>query len=197
MSQVSDVSLANQGFGAFRAELNNILAALNSNHLGNSTPGSITQGTIWIDNTNIGSNSLTMKVYDGSDNITMATIDTSNNTINFVDSATSVAGISTSATGTVLTLTNSALTLNPAGPVSLGGASTQAGELRFLEDTDDGSEFIALKGAAVSSSVTFTLPTADGSNGQVLTTNGSGQLSFSTASSGATAGFAVAMAIAL
>ena len=104
MSQVNDVSLANQGFGAFRAELNNILGALNSNHLGNSTPGSITQGTIWIDNTNIGSNSLTMKVYDGSDNITMATIDTANNTINFVDSATSVAGISTSATGTVLSL---------------------------------------------------------------------------------------------
>ena len=29
MAQVSDVSLANQGFSAFRTELNNILSALN------------------------------------------------------------------------------------------------------------------------------------------------------------------------
>jgi len=30
MAQVSDVSLANQGFSAFRTELNNILSALNT-----------------------------------------------------------------------------------------------------------------------------------------------------------------------
>ena len=58
MSQVSDVSLANQGFSAFRTELNNILGALNSMHSGTSRPSSATTGTIWLDTTNSGSNSL-------------------------------------------------------------------------------------------------------------------------------------------
>jgi hypothetical protein len=47
---------------------------------------------------------------------------------------------------------------------------------------DDDSHFVGLQAGSVSSNVTFTLPTADGSNGQVLTTNGSGALSFSTVS---------------
>ena len=42
---------------------------------------------------------------------------------------------------------------------------------------------------------TFTLPTSDGSADQVLITNGSGTLSFSTPSVGITTGKAIAMAI--
>ena len=86
MSQVSDVSLANQGFSAFRTELNNILGALNSMHSGTSRPSSATTGTMWLDTTNSGSNSLTIKFFDGSDDISVATVDTSANTINFIDS---------------------------------------------------------------------------------------------------------------
>lgn len=44
---------------------------------------------------------------------------------------------------------------------------------------------------------TFTLPTTDGTNGQVVQTNGSGTLSFTTITSGDPAGTAVALAIAL
>jgi hypothetical protein len=51
-----------------------------------------------------------------------------------------------------------------------------------LYDNDD-SHFVGLQAGSVSSNVTFTLPTADGSDGQVLTTDGSGALSFATASS--------------
>ena len=51
-----------------------------------------------------------------------------------------------------------------------------------LYDNDD-SNFVGLQAGSISSDVTFTLPTADGSNGQALTTNGSGALSFSTISS--------------
>ena len=87
MSQVSDVSIANQGFSAFRTELNNILGALNSMHSGTSRPSSATTGTIWLDTTNSGSNSLEIKFFDGSDDITFATVNTSANTINFIDSA--------------------------------------------------------------------------------------------------------------
>ena len=49
MSQVSDVDLANQGFASFRTELNNILGALNTSHLGTSAPGSVAQGSLWVD----------------------------------------------------------------------------------------------------------------------------------------------------
>ena len=89
MSQVSDVSLSNQGFSAFRTELNNILAALNSMHSGTSRPSSAVVGTIWLDTTNSGSNSLDIKFYDGSDDISFATVNTSANTINFIDSTVS------------------------------------------------------------------------------------------------------------
>jgi hypothetical protein len=48
---------------------------------------------------------------------------------------------------------------------------------------DDDSHFVGLQAGSVSSNVTFTLPTADGSNGQFLKTNGSGALSFGSVSS--------------
>lgn len=86
MSQVSDVVLANQGFAAYRTENNNILGALNSMHSGTSRPASAVQGTMWLDTTNSGSNSLEIKFFDGSDDISFATIDTSANTVNFLDS---------------------------------------------------------------------------------------------------------------
>ena len=66
MSQVSDVSLANQGFSAFRTELNNILGALNTAHIGSSAPASVAQGTIWVDSGTSGQ--LKVKINDGSDN---------------------------------------------------------------------------------------------------------------------------------
>jgi len=51
-----------------------------------------------------------------------------------------------------------------------------------LYDNDD-SHFVGLQAGSVSSNVTFTLPTADGSNGQFMKTDGSGALSFGSVSS--------------
>ena len=48
-----------------------------------------------------------------------------------------------------------------------------------MEDTDNGSNFVALKSPnTLGSSVTWTLPSADGSANQVIGTDGSGALSF-------------------
>jgi hypothetical protein len=56
------------------------------------------------------------------------------------------------------------------------------GELK-LYDSDD-SNYVSFKSAGtVSSDVAWTLPSADGSSGQMLSTNGSGTLSWATASS--------------
>ena len=79
MSQVSDVSLANQGFSSFRTELNNILGAFNTMHIGSSAPGSVATGTIWVDNGTSGK--LKVKINDGSDNVELFEIDISSNAI--------------------------------------------------------------------------------------------------------------------
>tara|TARA_Y100000592_G_scaffold38385_1_gene60809 strand:+ start:26525 stop:34975 length:8451 start_codon:yes stop_codon:yes gene_type:complete len=70
----------------------------------------------------------------------------------------------------------SAATFN-AGLLTKAGSS--AGFVRFYEQSGNGSNYIGLVAPnAVSSDVSFTLPSADGSDGQVLKTNGSGVLSF-------------------
>ena len=79
MSQVSDVVLANQGFASFRTELNNILGALNTMHLGTSAPGSVAQGTLWIDSSSSGVLKLMMN--DGSDNVELLQVNISSNAI--------------------------------------------------------------------------------------------------------------------
>ena len=79
MSQVPDVTLNNQAFGTFRSELNSILGALNSAHVGSSAPGSVTTGTIWVDNGTSGK--LKVKINDGSDNVELFEIDISSNAI--------------------------------------------------------------------------------------------------------------------
>ncbi len=89
MSQVTQITIDNVAFGTFRSNLNDTLNALNSMHSGTSRPASATTGTIWLDTTNAGSNSLTIKFFDGTDDITVADVDTSANTINFIDSTVS------------------------------------------------------------------------------------------------------------
>ncbi len=85
MSQASDVSLANIGFSAFRSELNTILGALNTTHLGSSAPGSIAQGTMWID-TSGGATAWVLKLYDGAGHISLGTINSTANTVDWTDS---------------------------------------------------------------------------------------------------------------
>ena len=54
----------------------------------------------------------------------------------------------------------------------------------YLDNTDIGSNVLAYDSNLQSFVTAFTLPTSDGSNGQVLTTDGNGGLSFSTVSGG-------------
>ena len=86
MSQVSDVVLANQGFASFRTELNNILGALNTSHVGSSAPSSVAQGTIWVDSGTSGV--LKVKINDGSENVELFQINISSNAITSTMSVT-------------------------------------------------------------------------------------------------------------
>ena len=69
------------------------------------------------------------------------------------------------------------VTISSAGNLSLTASNT---ELRFYE----GANYVGFEAGALSGDQIWVLPTADGSADQVLTTNGSGTLSFATASGG-------------
>src|SRR6056300_1310778 len=66
--------------------------------------------------------------------------------------------------------------------IFIGNNATTGGTLKLNEGTNNGTNFIGLKAPnSVSSTVTFTLPGSDGTNGQILSTDGSGNLSFADA----------------
>jgi len=73
------------------------------------------------------------------------------------------------------------LDINDGGFVGIYNGATGPGQLRLYEDTDNGTNYTALQVGTQSGDITYTLPTADGSNGHALTTNGSGTLSWASA----------------
>jgi len=65
--------------------------------------------------------------------------------------------------------------------LNIGNSTTVGGSLKLNEGTNNGTNYIALKAPnAVTSTTTFVLPDGDGSSGQFLQTDGSGNLSFGT-----------------
>ncbi len=65
--------------------------------------------------------------------------------------------------------------------IKIGNNASAGGILELRESTNNGSNFIRIAAPnAVTNNTTFTLPDGDGSNGQFLKTNGSGQLDFAT-----------------
>ena len=288
MSQ-NDLVIANQSFPSFRTDLNSALQAINTTHSGTSLPSGAVAGTIWLDTTS--ATSPTLKIYDGTDSISLAIIDYTTNTVNWLDSSLSYNSTATSAGTLTLTVSSSykqyftgttthtvtlpvastltvgqtfeihnnstgSITVNSSGanlvgtvqanvraqctcilasgttaaswdfdvtgftssvpttrggtgltsigtslqvlrvnsgatalefatagsatPFAVTGDATSGSEIRLPEDTDNGSNYVALKAAdSIASNLTLTLPSADGTSGQVLQTNGSGVLSFS------------------
>ena len=76
---------------------------------------------------------------------------------------------------------NLLLDINDGGWVGVHNAAAGPGQLRLYEDTDNGTNFTAFQVGTQSGDVTYTLPTADGSDGHALTTDGSGTLSWASA----------------
>jgi hypothetical protein len=73
-----------------------------------------------------------------------------------------------------------AIQINP-----YGTASGNTGEIRFLELAANGTNYVGFKAPDnIASNIIWTLPNSDGTPGQVLTTNGSGGLIWTTVSGG-------------
>ena len=65
--------------------------------------------------------------------------------------------------------------------LNIGNSLTEGGEIRFNEGTNNGTKFIGLKSPnSITQSKTFVLPDGDGTAGQFLKTDGSGNLDFDT-----------------
>lgn len=72
------------------------------------------------------------------------------------------------------------------GGLELGGlevlqeaTSSQQGQVRLYEDTDNGSNYVGFgAAAAIAANLIWTLPAADGTSGQYMSTNGSGTMAF-------------------
>jgi hypothetical protein len=71
------------------------------------------------------------------------------------------------------------------GPVAVVGSSAAGASIRLPEDTDNGSSYVALKAPdSLAATYTLTFPADDGASGEVLSTNGSGVLSWAAAGGG-------------
>ncbi len=101
----------------------------------------------------------------------------------FVDDLNATTGLNIEASSGMPTFW---LAINSEGAVNWNPAGHQTiinnREIRFSELSVNGSNYVGLKApASVPSDFTLSLPDADGSSGQVLTTDGSGSLSFQNA----------------
>ena len=93
----------------------------------------------------------------------------------FTDMLDHVAG---TLTGSSALIADSNLAIDQA---IIGNSATVGGTVKLNEGTNNGTNFIGLKAPnSVASTTTFTLPDGDGSAGQFLKTDGSGNLDFAT-----------------
>ena len=194
MSQVTNYNVENAAGNVVRTDINNILDAIKTSNSGSSDPGSPAKFMLYGD-----SSDDILKIYDGSafknignvgeDNLGLLL--RSGGTMTGVILADDASGASTPAiafdgdpdTGIFRKSANT-IGLSTAGTeravIDSNGLTVQAqGDLRLADS--DSSNWVALQAAsAIGSNVTFTLPSADGSDGQMLKTDGSGTLSFTT-----------------
>ena len=212
MSQVSDYNIANASGASVRSDLNAVFDAIKTLNSGGSDPSNTAAFMPYVDT----ADSNNLKIRNAANNafVTIGSVDSANlgllpragGTMTGQLLADDSAGASAPAiafdgdasTGIFRVGSNTigfATAGVERGEISDSGLDMSNGlPIRFQDSS--GAPFVALKSpSSVSSNVTFTLPGADGSNGQMLQTNGSGALSFTTVQ-GVPSGSVFCMAVA-
>ena len=132
-------------------------------------------------------------VTDGSGNLSFSTIADTNTNLGNTDLTLSGARVVEMGTSSIDFQSSSASkfkifstgTVNATSRLTVQGNGTQGGALRVKDG--DNSHILSLQGpSSLSANLTFYLPEQDGTDGQVLTTDGDGNLSFQSASGGST-----------
>ena len=193
----SDLTIQNQSFPSFRSDLNDALTAINTTQSGISRPSSAVAGTIWLDTTN--ATNPTLKLYDGADDISLATLDYSANTVNWLDSTVSfdIVNDLSPQLGGMLDVNGQAIgngteelikfseTASAVNEVTVTNSATgNAPEISATGDDTNIDFKLTPKGTGKLVLDGLNFPTADGTTGQFLKTDGSGNLSFDDAGGG-------------
>ena len=188
MAQATDFTISNASFPAVRTDLNSVFAAINSSNSGTSRPSSATTGTFWLDTSSSGSNLLILKFFDGTDDITFATFNTSSNTVDVSDSSSDVVGDTTPQLGgdldvngnDIVSTSNADIDIIPngTGDVNLGADTVQIGDNNANATlTTQGTGDLILNTNNGTNAGNITLE--DGANGHIqFTTNGTGAIKF-------------------
>jgi hypothetical protein len=160
-----DYNIANQGFPAFRTDLNNVLTAINTLNSGTSRPASAVANSLWLDTTT--PTAPTLKYYDGADDISLATIDHVGNTVNWLDSTV------------VFDIVND-ITPQLGGMLDVNGQAIGDGTLELIKFSETAS---AVNEITITNSATGNNPqisaTGDDTNiGLSLSTKGTGLIKF-------------------
>ena len=169
-----DYIISNASFPAVRTDLNDALSAIQTNNSGTSRPTGAVAGQLWLDTTS--ATTPTLKYYDGADDISLATIDHTANTVNWLDSTVSITGISTTATGTVLTLTDTSIssTQDIRLPTAKSIADDSGNEyIKFVKTASAVNE-ISITNTATGNSPDLSATGGDTNIGLSLTTKGTG-----------------------
>ena len=212
MSQVGDYNIANASGASVRSDINAVLDAIKTCNSGGSDPANPEAFMLYVDT----ADSNKLKIRNASNNgfTTIGSVNDANLGLLLRSGGTmtgSILGHNGSGAGSPAYSFNSdedtgmfrpsanSIGFSTAGTtrvlISDSGLDMTSGlPIRFQDSS--GAPFVALKSpSSVSNNVTFTLPGADGTSGQMLQTNGSGALSFTTVQ-GVPVGSVFCMAVA-
>ena len=190
-----DYVIDNGTGAAVRSDLNNALSAIVTHNSGATAPATTYAFQLWADTT---TNTLKLRNAANSAWIELRQLDGDFTSVSVDNGSAAAPSIFFNASGTDTGIYSSgtdAIDFSAAGTRRFGIASggdltvyggnvtlNAQGDLRFADS--DSSNWVAFQSpATVSSNVTWTLPSADGTNGQALTTNGSGTLSWTSPAS--------------
>ena len=174
MAQASDFTIANQSFPNFRTDLNTVLGAINSSNSGTSRPSSATTGTFWLDTSSSGSNLLILKFFDGSDDITFATFNTSSNTVDVSDSASDLVGDTTPQLGGNLDTNSSNIQFDDAHGITDDSDNEQL----IFQKTSSAVNFLEITNQATGSNPSLSANGDDTNVGLEFSTKGTGAIKF-------------------
>jgi len=160
-----DYVISNQSFPNTRSDINSALSAINSSNSGSSRPSGAVAGTIWLDTTS--ATSPTLKFYDGSGDISLAQLDYSADTVNWLDSTVSADLVADT-------------TPQLGGQLDVNGNAIGDGTLELLKFSETGSavnEF-TIANASTGNNPVLSATGGDTNVGIEFTTKGTGTIKF-------------------
>jgi len=174
MAQATDFTISNASFPSVRTDLNTVFAAINSSNSGTSRPSSATTGTFWLDTSSSGSNLLILKFFDGSDDITFATFNTSSNTVDVSDSASDLVGDTTPQLGGNLDTNSSNIQFDDAHGITDDSDNEQL----IFQKTASAVNFLEITNQATGSNPSLSANGSDTNVGLEFSTKGTGAIKF-------------------